>query len=814
MSVAWSGTTLKPLSQLDLSLGDQSPLFRHPEPEPEPEQMPLEREPARGYEMALICPEGVGPGEAVIVETQSPRAREVQAVVPDGVQPGDEFSIFVEEPLGIGSRLKGEGSRLKAGEHDLADGDEYGSDDDDEEESESSDAGDALDLDGLLGDGAAAMLLGAMAAPAAADEPSAAVEAAAAAAARAEPAAALAEKCLGEMPAPEAEDAPPPGLVPSAVDTALPQQSAPPAAVAAPLDFESVDADLIEAFMDSPTVRAVGSAHQEQGNGRRKHVGDRWEVVGTEVNDLSPWPEADGAAAAAVYEERVSPAAVELDTRNSRRNPELGSSAAAAADAPAPAAAAAAPPAPATRRGAPRVRIVAKRPAREVREPDLDYMGRTPMMMVQQRAQRAEEECDDLREQLTFVERNQVATATEAKVARAAAAASSERGSNLRKMSQIARDAEAERDALAKRLTKTQKQLTAAQQTMRLDQESYSSVLTVQIAELAGVTQELEEVRELCARQQLVLQRSEKRGAKLARELDSARQQLIRATAPSAEEHSDSDDGPDPVDFLRARLNRPAAGGSTGGSTPVEQQTDDDDESASSSMFEEGEPPSPKPQPKKKKPTKKKKKKKKKKKASKGTGSTPRALIGGSTGAITSATVAAVSVARKAEVAKKGVAQEQQAKQLGQQQLLHSQVVATAHRNLAEAHRGLGAAKQALSKQRVEVMRQGAWLGRTFWAWLDVSKGRATRMGEDLSEAARNAEQVRADGLAEAQEVRAELLRISARLTASSTPSPRVAPVDSGFSGADLAYQMSGGGFDMFGDGGARGASGGLASVL
>jgi hypothetical protein len=86
-------------------------------------------------------------------------------------------------------------------------------------------------------------------------------------------------------------------------------------------------------------------------------------------------------------------------------------------------------------------------------------------------------------------------------------------------------------------------------------------------------------------------------------------------------------------------------------------------------LFEEGEPPSPVQGTKPKK--KKLKKKKKKKRASKAKGSTPRAPIGGSTGAITSATVAAVSVARKAEVAKKATAQEVQAKQLGQQQLHH-----------------------------------------------------------------------------------------------------------------------------------------------
>ena len=103
MSVAWSGTTLKPLSQMDAQGQDQSPLFSDlPEPEPEPEQLELELEMAagteRGYEMAVICPEGVGVGEAVLVTTSSPRAREVEAVVPEGVEPGDEFTIFVEEP--------------------------------------------------------------------------------------------------------------------------------------------------------------------------------------------------------------------------------------------------------------------------------------------------------------------------------------------------------------------------------------------------------------------------------------------------------------------------------------------------------------------------------------------------------------------------------------------------------------------------------------------------------------------------------------------------------------------------------------------
>ena len=48
--------------------------------------------------MALICPEGVGVGEAVVVTTTSPRAREVEAIVPEGVKPGGEFTIFVEEP--------------------------------------------------------------------------------------------------------------------------------------------------------------------------------------------------------------------------------------------------------------------------------------------------------------------------------------------------------------------------------------------------------------------------------------------------------------------------------------------------------------------------------------------------------------------------------------------------------------------------------------------------------------------------------------------------------------------------------------------
>jgi hypothetical protein len=70
--------------------------------------------------------------------------------------------------------------------------------------------------------------------------------------------------------------------------------------------------------------------------------------------------------------------------------------------------------------------------------------------------------------------------------------------------------------------------------------------------------------------------------------------------------------------------------------------------------------------------------------------------------------------------------------QLQQQQLLHSQVVSNAHRQLAEARRDLGTARDALEKQRLGWVRKGAWVGRTFWAWVDVSKGRSTRMGEDL----------------------------------------------------------------------------------
>ena len=52
MSVAWSGTTLKPLSQMDAQGQDQSPLFSDlPEPEPEPEQLELELEMAAGTEL-------------------------------------------------------------------------------------------------------------------------------------------------------------------------------------------------------------------------------------------------------------------------------------------------------------------------------------------------------------------------------------------------------------------------------------------------------------------------------------------------------------------------------------------------------------------------------------------------------------------------------------------------------------------------------------------------------------------------------------------------------------------------------------------
>jgi hypothetical protein len=52
-----------------------------------------DREETEDETMTIICPEGVGPGDALEVTT--PAGQQVAVPVPDGIQPGEEFEISV-----------------------------------------------------------------------------------------------------------------------------------------------------------------------------------------------------------------------------------------------------------------------------------------------------------------------------------------------------------------------------------------------------------------------------------------------------------------------------------------------------------------------------------------------------------------------------------------------------------------------------------------------------------------------------------------------------------------------------------------------
>ena len=41
--------------------------------------------------MLVVCPDGLGPGDLIVVDT--PDGRAIEAVVPEGVSPGDEFEV-------------------------------------------------------------------------------------------------------------------------------------------------------------------------------------------------------------------------------------------------------------------------------------------------------------------------------------------------------------------------------------------------------------------------------------------------------------------------------------------------------------------------------------------------------------------------------------------------------------------------------------------------------------------------------------------------------------------------------------------------
>ena len=70
-------------------LGPSTAKAPAPEPNPEPE-------PAAPDSMAVICPDGVGSGDWIVVDT--PDGRELEAQVPPNIHPGEEFSVALPPP--------------------------------------------------------------------------------------------------------------------------------------------------------------------------------------------------------------------------------------------------------------------------------------------------------------------------------------------------------------------------------------------------------------------------------------------------------------------------------------------------------------------------------------------------------------------------------------------------------------------------------------------------------------------------------------------------------------------------------------------
>ena len=62
------------------------------EPEPEPETV-IEPLQAEVQTLVVVCPDGVGPGELLVISTEDGSEHEV--AVPDGTEPGDEFVVEV-----------------------------------------------------------------------------------------------------------------------------------------------------------------------------------------------------------------------------------------------------------------------------------------------------------------------------------------------------------------------------------------------------------------------------------------------------------------------------------------------------------------------------------------------------------------------------------------------------------------------------------------------------------------------------------------------------------------------------------------------
>ena len=255
----------------------------------------------------------------------------------------------------------------------------------------------------------------------------------------------------------------------------------------------------------------------------------------------------------------------------------------------------------------------------------------------------------------------------------------------------------------------------------------------------------------MCARQQAVLQQYVAKHDAMAAELKACKAQAAAAasTAQSRqddeEEEDDEDEGgegTDPVDFLRARRQPAVAGAVAGAGAGAGAGA------AAGSVAEEGEPPSPstaaaaamstptqqqveeqqqEQTPAKKKAKKKKKLKKKPKKKAAGaaapaTGTKRPAAAAAATPAAAAAAAAgggglpgslALALLQGGMHLQGGDYNGQHAVALAeqeltrgratlqQQQFLHGQVVADAHRRLAEARRDLGTARDALERQRL-----------------------------------------------------------------------------------------------------------------